>query len=186
MVGVAGALPSHKIKEVERQTGQGDPADFQGVLPTSSNRDGPPKKQAAAPSGNGNGGKAHKKASNLQSRDYLAGRVDAIADLIAPPFECPHVIERLIELADAALPDADIEPSLGAPEASTIGLWGHSIFGVLAVNWLDQTRWADGGSGDLEGEHDGREPCGDWTDRTENPPHLEGGNGDVSILEARQ
>ena len=54
---------------------------------------------------------------------------------------------------DAEQDDADAEPSLGAFErhVSGYGPDGYNCSG-------DQTKWASGGSGDLEDEHDGAEP----------------------------
>ena len=146
----------------------------------------PLKKQTAAPAGTRNGGKTNKKASNLQSGHYLAGRIDAIANLLAPPFPCPLVIERLIELADAAFPDCDLESSFGSEsfghpgsdeceidpdfeESLTFtdqrGTRSYAIYGVWAVD----LEWED--------EREPEEDC--WVTDV----HSDGGNGDVPTKE---
>lgn len=128
------------------------------------------EKKTAARDGLPNGGKSDGKArKNLQRRDYLALRVDATAFRTDPHLVDLDELDRLIALADATLPDADEEPSLGA------------------VAYLDQSRWASHGSDDREWECEDEGACADHQDRFVNPPHLDGGNGQVSaaLREAR-
>lgn len=79
---------------------------------------GPPQNETAAQAGNRGGGKSKEKAcKNLQGLDYLSARLDAIAARVDPTvFAEKDAIAALIDLADAALLDPDLEDDGREPD----------------------------------------------------------------------
>jgi len=148
----------------------------QTLASVSSNLDGPPKKQTAVPAGPRNGGKSEAKAlaSNLQSGNYPAQRLEAIALLVDPLAADLDAIDALIEAADALEPDCDLEPSFGSES------FGHPGSDECEIDpdLEESLSLTDGRAqpvlqfmADLERDFEDQDP-------SECPAHLPGGNGE--------
>ncbi len=112
-------------------------------------------------------------ARTLPPNDPLRLRIEAASDALE------RLAAAIVRELDKVGVDADLEPSLGAPEAFSYAYGHDSALDVIrylsspddereidgdfepslsSLNRLVQIGWAAGGDSDCEQEHDGREP----------------------------